>query len=501
MEEVGKKPPTSLTDIQKGIIIEFLILDPGLLEGSARLSPGILTALNESCQEVRESSVWLEAFINWKDGVLKDYFYAQKSRNFVSSIEDIQLLVLLRNEVLSPKCQTKPEEDNGVGLSCRICLTNVNQEETFNLFTSFIDNLSLAQLLNTFTDIIPIKEDDDLPDVICLHCSKLLRTVHNFKVLCENNDQRLREAIKKSEELPEMEENDFFDEETVSVLNHEYPYEGNFNEIQNSVPNAKCEDLPQSSSAENGPEMCKSEPPEAVLELIEKMFQDPALKNKTLKIGKQRKHCDTCGKNFATPNSLWVHNKRVHLKDKPHVCDLCGKHFRTRLEIKNHIRTHTNERPFICETCGKCFKTLSAVNAHRVSHQSEKQVQCPVCPYRTTTKANLKIHERTHSGAKPYTCQFCDATFMTSSNKQKHIQNIHKKMRVHKCAHCEKTFFAKQSAFKHSVIHTGAKPYKCPVCMISYAWYNGFQKHMRMQHRGVEVPKESAFHENFEMSK
>lgn len=46
------------------------------------------------------------------------------------------------------------------------------------------------------------------------------------------------------------------------------------------------------------------------------------------------------------------------------------------------------------------------------------------------------------------------------------------------------------------VTHTGLKPYGCPECPTAYGWYNGLQKHMKMQHCGVKIPTEKSYYPN-----
>lgn len=43
------------------------------------------------------------------------------------------------------------------------------------------------------------------------------------------------------------------------------------------------------------------------------------------------------------------------------------------------------------------------------------------------------------------------------------------------------------------VTHTGLKPYTCTECPMAYGWYNGLQKHMKMQHPLVKMPTEKSF--------
>uniref|UniRef100_A0A336KQW6 CSON014642 protein n=1 Tax=Culicoides sonorensis TaxID=179676 RepID=A0A336KQW6_CULSO len=186
--------------------------------------------------------------------------------------------------------------------------------------------------------------------------------------------------------------------------------------------------------------------------------------------------------------------------NKKHVCDFCTKRFKTKLSLIVHIRTHTDERPFICKECGRRFKTNSAINNHKVVHEADKKFECQEsgCNFRTTTKANLSIHMRTHTQERNYSCTECNLKFTTSSNLSKHIKNVHFKLKQHKCSQCDKMFFTKESARKHEITHSNLKPYSCPICpSLSYAWYNGLQKHLKAIHPGVKSETEKKYFDTF----
>lgn len=61
------------------------------------------------------------------------------------------------------------------------------------------------------------------------------------------------------------------------------------------------------------------------------------------------------------------------------------------------------------------------------------------------------------------------------------------------CNQCERSFFSRESARKHMVTHTGLKPYHCTQCPMTYGWYNGLKKHMKIQHDNIKIPTEKSF--------
>lgn len=87
------------------------------------------------------------------------------------------------------------------------------------------------------------------------------------------------------------------------------------------------------------------------------------------------------------------------------------------------------EKGFYCsfECCGKRFLRNNARRVHeRTVHLEEKPYQCSTCLRKFAHKSDAKKHELTHSGAKPYICLTCKRSFSQSSNLFTHIRKQHK---------------------------------------------------------------------------
>ena len=50
---------------------------------------------------------------------------------------------------------------------------------------------------------------------------------------------------------------------------------------------------------------------------------------------------------------------------------------------------------------------------------------CPFCEKQTTKSKAMKEHIRIHTGERPYICPVCNFTFSYSSNYYKHIRTKH----------------------------------------------------------------------------
>ncbi|CAD5123607.1 DgyrCDS11935 [Dimorphilus gyrociliatus] len=89
-------------------------------------------------------------------------------------------------------------------------------------------------------------------------------------------------------------------------------------------------------------------------------------------------------------------------------------------EVIEHI-PHA-ERPFICKICSKTFKDLTNAKTHQLSHSDYRPFVCEekTCKAEFKTKGALVRHWRRHTGAKPYVCDKCSMTFRESGALARH---------------------------------------------------------------------------------
>lgn len=87
--------------------------------------------------------------------------------------------------------------------------------------------------------------------------------------------------------------------------------------------------------------------------------------------------CEYCGKLFSLKNNMLIHQRSVHLKEKPYECSDCFMRFSAKNHMLDHyVQLHTNKRKFMCEFCGLAFATLSYRNRHiKKHHNVSKQLQ------------------------------------------------------------------------------------------------------------------------------
>lgn len=101
-------------------------------------------------------------------------------------------------------------------------------------------------------------------------------------------------------------------------------------------------------------------------------------------------------------------------------------------------------------------------STHIQSGSSSPRFQCDVCQRNFAHKSHLVRHSMVHTGTKPYRCDQCDKSF----NRKEHLQ-------------------------RHVIVHTGIKPFKCSWCDKSFYHLHQQLKHAQEEHSdeaGVEPP-------------
>ncbi|XP_052760343.1 uncharacterized protein LOC128203109 [Mya arenaria] len=210
-------------------------------------------------------------------------------------------------------------------------------------------------------------------------------------------------------------------------------------------------------------------------------------------IGNKEYECGECKKKFTT-----IYNLKTHLKTHDRPCteeclvEGCGRRFQTRRELDKHMRTHEGiEKTYKCphEGCNKLFLTPYCLGSHRRVHQLEPQsLICNFegCGRQFDKMCRLRQHQRTHTGEKPYTCTQpgCTWAFSTASKLTRHMTK-HTNSRKWICNVCGKAFMRSEHLKGHMIIHTGIKPFTCPVedCGQKFVSKSSVYVHMKRHKR------------------
>ncbi|XP_058459915.1 uncharacterized protein LOC131435755 [Malaya genurostris] len=103
-----------------------------------------------------------------------------------------------------------------------------------------------------------------------------------------------------------------------------------------------------------------------------------------------------------------------------------------------------------------------------------------------------KIIENGTEDKRIYACSICGTEFDQRMEAQDHVNYVHKDVKRRSCPHCGRTFTQTGDLTRHVRIHTGIRPFKCPVDGCKYAFISSgdLHKHVRRHNQLVNpIPK------------
>ncbi|XP_059062043.1 zinc finger protein 79-like [Achroia grisella] len=140
--------------------------------------------------------------------------------------------------------------------------------------------------------------------------------------------------------------------------------------------------------------------------------------------------CEHCSEEIPNAREYWTHFRRAHPDkkypiQKNYICDICGKGFRGNAFLVYHKRTHFEERAYKCAQCPKAFHNRTNLQMHEKTHSDHRPYPCTVCMKAFKSKGALDRHFRSHTGVKPYPCEVCGKAFGQSNSRKLHVRTVH----------------------------------------------------------------------------
>ena len=135
-------------------------------------------------------------------------------------------------------------------------------------------------------------------------------------------------------------------------------------------------------------------------------------------------HCEECNLEFSMKSSLTKHLK-AHHSHVLHPCKLCKASFGAEADLEKHaLEKHklvlggTKGDSFQCATCNAQFMTSMQLKAHQFSQHKKVEVHsCHFCGKTFTKNFGLRLHIRKFhekDQSEEYTCEFCGKKFVSN---------------------------------------------------------------------------------------
>ncbi|XP_031638773.1 zinc finger protein 91-like [Contarinia nasturtii] len=162
--------------------------------------------------------------------------------------------------------------------------------------------------------------------------------------------------------------------------------------------------------------------------------------------------CDICKKVLSSFYSMEDHMKSKHSKKSKtrYPCSKCKKDFMTKKRLKQHeTLKHSTVKPEV------------------VKPKVETKHMCSICGRLFPERSKMIMHEKTHSGTT-ISCETCGKEFLYKHYLQKHIKNVHSKVKNLACGidGCEWKFAYQQCLIRHRARRHGIVKNRnaCPIC-------------------------------------
>lgn len=195
--------------------------------------------------------------------------------------------------------------------------------------------------------------------------------------------------------------------------------------------------------------------------------------------------CTICNIKYKNKRSWEKHMELRHGNQKE-LCSICGGEF---IDIDVHMRSHRSEKKkeklYSCKVCNAEFRHSSYLNIHMRVHTGEAPYMCYICGRTFISQGKLTHHTKRHSDVKEHKCDQCDRAYHERFQLKKHINIVHKGIRLFSCTLCDTSkFTTKKSLGQHMLLH-GEKRFQCKFCDQKFAQGSGRRGHEKRVHGAV----------------
>ena len=149
---------------------------------------------------------------------------------------------------------------------------------------------------------------------------------------------------------------------------------------------------------------------------------------------------------------------------------------------------------FSCDKCDYKCKFKCYLNKHiREVHDKIKDFECDKCDAKYSTNGHLQAHiKQVHDKIKDFECPDCEYKCSTNNHLLQHVKMVHDKIKDFECPDCGYKFTLNGCLQKHiKRIHDKIKDFECPDCDYKCSTNGDLQKHIKQVHdkiRDFECP-------------
>ena len=153
-------------------------------------------------------------------------------------------------------------------------------------------------------------------------------------------------------------------------------------------------------------------------------------------------------------------------------------------------------RPIVTEIlcdvaeCNAVFPSIAALRRHKGNDHHEGKVQCPIC-FVWMLENSLRRHNlTTHFQQTRHPCTFagCERFFTRLDSLQRHINSVHVKNVIYKCAICALTVGRADTLKNHMLVHTDHRGFCCDKCPAKFKRKIELTRHLDRHLRAEMLP-------------
>lgn len=192
--------------------------------------------------------------------------------------------------------------------------------------------------------------------------------------------------------------------------------------------------------------------------------------------------CEICRAIFKSRRTIEKHMELRH-SHKKELCSVCGVEAdNMKVHMRSHNKKPKKDRFYTCKVCKAQFRHSSYLNIHIRVHTGETPYMCYICGRTFISQGKLTHHTKRHSDVKEHKCDQCDRAYHERFQLKRHINIVHKGIRLFSCTICDTNkFTTKKSLGQHMLLH-GEKRFPCKFCGQKFAQGSGRRGHEKRVH-------------------